>query len=102
MGAALITGLQAPSTLPGFPAKVAACMKHFIGYSDPYNGHDRSPVLLPDRIMRELYIPAFKAAIDAGVLTAMESYQEIGGVPMVSSSEYLKNLLRFELKELAP
>ena len=83
------------------------------------DGHDRSPVQLPDRIMQQLYRPAFQAAIDAGVIrfagmldflllviccvlhlisfllsSAMESYQEVGGVPMASSSEYLKTLLR--------
>jgi len=81
-----------------FPTKAAACMKHFIGYSNPNTGHDRSPVVLNDRLIRELYIPSFKAAIDAGVMTAMESYQEIGGIPMIKSKEYLKELLRKELK----
>ncbi|RYH16944.1 hypothetical protein EON65_29335 [archaeon] len=56
----------------GMPRQAAACMKHFIGYSLPTNGHDRSPVQLPDRILRQLYVPSFKAAVDAGVLTAME------------------------------
>lgn len=98
LGTALIHGIQnSGEQYPGVPARAAACMKHFIAYSDPYNGHDRSPVMLPDRVLRQLYVPAFKAAVDAGVLTAMESYQEVGGVPMASSSEYLKKLLRLEL-----
>lgn len=57
------------------------------------DGHDRTPVELPDRVMQQLYRPAFQAAIDAGVMSAMESYQEVGGVPM-ASSDYLKTLLR--------
>ena len=81
----------------GVPARAAACMKHFIAYSFPVNGHDRSPVLLPDRMVRQLYMPSFQAAIDAGVMTAMESYQEVGGEPMVSSEAYLKTLLRKEM-----
>jgi beta-glucosidase len=44
--------------------------------------------------MQQLYRPSFQAAIDAGVMSAMESYQEVGGIPMASSSEYLKTLLR--------
>jgi beta-glucosidase-like glycosyl hydrolase len=82
----------------GIPARAAACMKHFIAYSFPANGHDRSPVLLPDRMVRQLYMPSFQAAIDTGVLSAMESYQEVGGEPMVSSKAYLTNLLRKEMK----
>lgn len=94
MGASAIRGMQDIKDDGGVPKRVAACMKHFIAYSDPVNGHDRSPVLLPDRILQQIYRPSFQAAIDAGVLTAMESYQEVGGVPMVSSSKYLRTLLR--------
>lgn len=94
MGEQLIKGIQTVVNDGGIPTQTAACMKHFIAYSDPEGGHDRSPVQLPDRILQQLYRPSFQAAIDAGVLTAMESYQEVGGVPMVSSSEYLNNLLR--------
>lgn len=97
MGVAAILGMQDIVKDGGIPTRTAACMKHFIAYSDPINGHDRSPVLLPDRSLRQLYIPAFKAAVDAGVMSAMESYNEIGGEPMVSSNTYLQTLLRQEL-----
>jgi beta-glucosidase len=89
---------DAGSETEGIPARAAACMKHFIAYSYPVNGHDRSPVLLPDRMVKQLYMPSFQAAIDTGVMTGMESYQEVGGEPMVSSHDYLKNLLRKEMK----
>lgn len=99
LGASVITGLQNSEKYFGntTPKKTAACMKHFIAYSIPQDGHDRSPVQLPDRLLRELYLPSFQAAIDANVLTAMESYQEVGGVPMVSSKDYLTNLIRKEM-----
>ena len=97
MGAALIEGYQYDAEDGGLPARAAACMKHFIAYSDPVNGHDRSPVELAHRMVKELYGQQFKAAVDAGVMTAMESYQEVGGVPMVSSRDYLKKLLRVEM-----
>lgn len=105
MGAKIIEGLQydwnqeyAPTdNTNGIPRQTAACMKHFIAYSMPEDGHDRSAVQLPDRYLRQLYIPSFQAAINAGVLTAMESYQEVGGVPMVSSNDYLTTLLRKEM-----
>lgn len=113
MGKAVIDGIQYSDTAAakkrnlradltaeteGIPAKAAACMKHFIAYSFPVNGHDRSPVLLPDRMVKQLYMPSFQAAIDTGVMTAMESYQEVGGDPMVASESYLKTLLRKEMK----
>ncbi len=98
MGSSIIKGLQVSKDDNSFPKQTAACMKHFIAYSIPYNGHDRSPVQLPDRILRQLYMPSFQAAIDAGVMTGMESYQEVGGVPMVSSKDYLTTLLRKQMK----
>lgn len=97
MGAALVQSYQQDPGDNGFPERIAACMKHFIAYSDSKNGHDRSPVQLPHRILKQMYADQFQAAVDAGVLTAMESYQEVGGVPMVSSRDYLKKLLRVEM-----
>ncbi|CAM9285896.1 unnamed protein product, partial [Ectocarpus fasciculatus] len=97
MGAAVVEAYQRDTEDDGFPERVAACMKHFIAYSDPANGHDRSPVQLPHRMLKQMYADQFQAAVDAGVLTAMESYQEVGGVPMVSSRDYLKKLLRVEM-----
>lgn len=105
MGSEIIKGLQydwnqdydSTDTTSGLPRQTAACMKHFIAYSMPEDGHDRSAVQLPDRYLRQLYIPSFQAAVDAGVMTAMESYQEVGGVPMVSSQDYLNTLIRKEM-----
>eukprot|EP01040_Poterioochromonas_malhamensis_P001562 gene1562-1654_t len=97
MGASIIQGLQYIANDGSLPKMTAACMKHFIAYSIPVDGHDRSPVQLPDRILKQLYIPSFQAAVDAGVLTAMESYQEVGGVPMVSSNDYLTTLIRKQM-----
>jgi beta-glucosidase len=99
MGEALVVGMQADDGYEdSVPPRAAACMKHFIAYSDPSTGHDRAPVQLPDRILKELYLPSFQAAVDAGVLTAMEGYHEVGGMPMVSSYDYLAKLLRYDMK----
>eukprot|EP00604_Paraphysomonas_vestita_P001495 CAMPEP_0174822222 /NCGR_PEP_ID=MMETSP1107-20130205/14408_1 /TAXON_ID=36770 /ORGANISM="Paraphysomonas vestita, Strain GFlagA" /LENGTH=839 /DNA_ID=CAMNT_0016040611 /DNA_START=23 /DNA_END=2542 /DNA_ORIENTATION=- len=97
MGANLIKGLQENQEDGGIPSKLAACMKHYIGYSFPENGHDRAPVQLADRVLQQLYIPAFQAAVDAGVLSAMEGYHEIGGIPVASSKTYLQDLIRDEM-----
>jgi beta-glucosidase len=97
MGSSIIRGMQFVPNDGGNPRQAAACMKHFIAYSIPVDGHDRSPIQLPDRILKQLYVPSFQAAVDAGVLTAMESYNEVGGIPMVSSPDYLINLLRKQM-----
>ena len=63
-------GAAAP-TLRQTPHRAAACLKHFIGYSAPSSGHDRTPVALPDRSLLQYYAPPFAAAIAAGALALM-------------------------------
>ncbi|TFJ88175.1 hypothetical protein NSK_000527 [Nannochloropsis salina CCMP1776] len=94
MGAEIISGIQ---SFMHDNLTTAACMKHFIAYSATTTGHDQAPVLLDVRDVENYYLPPYRAAVKAGIRTAMESYQEISGVPMASSREYLKNLLRYEL-----
>ncbi|KAJ2366903.1 hypothetical protein IW150_005817 [Coemansia sp. RSA 2607] len=77
--------------------RVAACMKHFIGYGYPFDGKDRSNRHIATQELLEYYVPPFKAAIDAGVATAMESYGVINSVPVVMSHYYLQTLLRKKL-----
>ncbi|MDQ2664745.1 MAG: glycoside hydrolase family 3 C-terminal domain-containing protein [Gemmatimonadota bacterium] len=76
---------------------VAATGKHFIGYSMPLSGRDRTSAWLPERQLRELFLPPFQAAIDAGVRTIMANSGEVNGVPVHSSRELLTDLLRTEL-----
>eukprot|EP00854_Cymbomonas_tetramitiformis_P010796 gene10796-12771_t len=101
LGVAMIQGLQGTRTGDTINTKVevAACMKHFVGYSNPRTGHDRSPEWIPDRMLYQYYVPSFAAAVQQGhVATAMESYNELNGVPMVSSKQYLQELLRKDLR----
>ncbi|MEA2761426.1 MAG: beta-glucosidase [Gemmatimonadaceae bacterium] len=76
---------------------VAATGKHFLGYSASLSGRDRTTALLPDRQLREYYLPTFKAAIDAGLRTIMVNSSDINGVPVHSSHQILTDLLRTEL-----
>eukprot|EP00898_Chlorokybus_atmophyticus_P007185 jgi/Chlat1/7468/Chrsp6S07475 len=92
MGRAIVTGMQGESMADG--ASVAACAKHFVGYSNSLAGHDRGPAWIPEQHLMQYYVPPFAEAIDAGVATAMSSYNEIGGEPVSSSRQYLKELLR--------
>jgi beta-glucosidase len=77
--------------------RVAACAKHYLGYSVPTTGKDRTPALIPIRELRETFLPTFAEAIDAGALTVMVNSSEINGEPVHASHFYLTELLKDEL-----
>ncbi|KAG0071999.1 hypothetical protein BGZ89_008614 [Linnemannia elongata] len=95
MGSAVIKGLQ--GNYKKDRTRVAACMKHFIGYSGSRNGQDKSSAWIPDNYLMDYFVPSFQAAIDAGVATAMETYIDVNGQPVVGSHFYLTELLRNRL-----
>ncbi len=71
--------------------------KHFLGYGMPLSGKDRTASWIPERQLREIFLPPFRAAIDAGVRTMMVNSGEINGIPVHASRELLTDLLRGEL-----
>jgi beta-glucosidase len=95
LGTAYIRGQQGDDLSSA--VKVACCMKHYLGYSFPHSGADRTPAYIPDRQLRELFLRPFAAAVKAGVVTCMVNSSEINGIPVHSSSYYLNDLLRKEL-----
>jgi beta-glucosidase len=95
MGAAVIEAYQGDSL--SSPISVAACMKHFLGYSVPHSGKDRTPAYIPETQLRELFVPPFQRAVDAGVATVMVNSGEINGIPVHGSPFYLTRLLREEM-----
>jgi beta-glucosidase len=95
LGAAAIRGFQGNDV--SSPARVAACMKHYLGYSFPFNGKDRSPALMPDSYLREYFLPPFREAVKAGVKTVMVNSGEINGVPVHASKYLITDVLRGEL-----
>lgn len=95
MARAYVQGLQGVTEQGA--TGVAACAKHYLGYSFPLTGKDRTPAWIPERMLREYFLPPFQAAVDAGVKTVMVNSSEINGIPVHSSSYYLKDLLRDEL-----
>ncbi len=96
-GYQLIKGYEGDDNNVGNPNKLAACMKHFIGYSAPISGKDRTPAYIPQSALMEYHVPAFKAAIDAGVHTVMINSGIINGEPVHASYDLLTKLLRNEL-----
>ncbi|HEY2580565.1 MAG TPA: glycoside hydrolase family 3 N-terminal domain-containing protein [Mucilaginibacter sp.] len=95
MGAAIITGYQGNDVSDKY--HVAACMKHYLGYGDPLSGKDRTPAWIPDRYMREYFLPPFAEAVKAGARTLMINSGEINGVPIHASKYMLTDVLRGEL-----
>lgn len=95
MGVAAIKGYEEDGLKSN--TAVASCMKHFLGYSVPASGKDRTPSYIPEYVMREIFLPPFKAAVEAGVSTVMINSGEINGVPVHGSKYYLTDILRGEL-----
>jgi beta-glucosidase len=95
MGAAYVEGLQGGDISQ--PTKVAACMKHYLGYSVPLSGKDRTPAYIPKRQLRQIFLKPFAAAVNAGVATVMVNSSEINGIPVHSDRFILIDLLRGEL-----
>jgi beta-glucosidase len=79
------------------PEKVAACAKHYLGYSFPFTGKDRTPAFIPERQLREYFLPPFQEAVKAGIHTFMVNSGEINGVPVHASHYLLTDLLKNEL-----
>jgi len=95
MTEACINGYQGDD--PSNQEKVASCMKHFLGYSTPLSGKDRTPVYIPERQLKEYFLPTFETAIKENALTVMINSGEINGIPVHANPEILTTLLRDEL-----
>ena len=93
---AAITGYQG-ATLTNDPVKVAACMKHFLGYSMPRTGMDRTPAYISDILLREYFLPTFQEAVQSGAATVMINSGEINGIPVHANKKIVTDLLRTEL-----
>ena len=95
MGAAVIKAYEGDGLKN--PTAVASCMKHYLGYSAPRNGKDRTPTYMPEIEMREYYLPQFREAVKAGASTIMINSGEINGEPVHASKYLLTDVLRKEL-----
>lgn len=92
MGSAFIRAFQDSGAAA--PYRLAACAKHFIGYSDPKSGWDRTPSEIPDQILHEFFVPPFRMAFEAGVKTLMVNSGELNGEAVHGSRKILTHLLR--------
>src|SRR5215468_4334619 len=95
LGGANIRGLQSPG--PAGSLGVTATVKHFAGYSQSVNGHDRNEALLPLSYLQSMILPSYAGGIDAGVGTVMVDSGSINGVPATGSHYLLTDILRNQM-----
>ncbi|WP_052440841.1 glycoside hydrolase family 3 N-terminal domain-containing protein [Streptacidiphilus anmyonensis] len=95
----LLTGTMAASAVKGLQdassgTRIAATVKHFAGYSQPLNGHDRVPADYSPRYLQDTILPAYRQAIGAGALSVMADSGAVNGVPVTASHYLLTTVLR--------
>ena len=95
MGGANIQGLQTPG--PANSLTVTATVKHFAGYSQSVNGHDRNEALLPLSYLQSMILPSYAGGIDAGAGTVMVDSGSINGIPATASHYLLTDILRNQM-----
>ncbi|MFF2846579.1 glycoside hydrolase family 3 N-terminal domain-containing protein [Streptomyces sp. NPDC058001] len=78
------------------PDRIAACAKHFAAYGGPEGGRDYNTVDVSEQRLRNLYLPPFKAAVDAGVASVMAAFNTISAVPAHANPHTLTRILKEE------
>lgn len=92
MAAAMVRGTSPEHN--GWDKGIISTLKHFVAYGIPEGGHNGNPSNVGMRDLHENFLPAFKAAIDAGALSVMTSYNSIDGVPSTGNPELLREILK--------
>jgi beta-glucosidase len=92
LSAAMVNGFQGKDL--SAPDRIAACAKHFAGYGACEGGRDYNSAVISPSLMRNVYLPPFKAAVDAGVATLMTSFNDVNGIPGSANDHLLRGVLR--------
>ncbi len=90
--------LMAAARVRGFQQNIFATVKHFAGYGAAEAGREYNETEISERTMREVYLPPFKAAVDAGVASIMSAFNDIAGVPASGNAWLTDTVLRREWK----
>jgi beta-glucosidase len=91
MGAAMVAGFEGDDVNSKY--HVASCMKHFIGYGYD-NWKDRTPSIIPERLLRQFDLTIYQAAIKRGQKSIMISSGEINGTPIHASKHLITDILK--------
>jgi len=93
MAVAMVRGYQGEQL---DSTSMAACIKHFVGYGAAEGGRDYNSTYLTERQLRNVYLPPFQAAVEAGAMTLMTSFNDNDGVPSTGNTFVVKDVLRGE------
>ncbi len=96
MGLAMVRGYEGDDVADN--RHVASSIKHYVGYGAPQSGRDRTPAYIPENVMRDVFLPPFKAAVEAGAETVMVNSSEVNGIPGHINHYLLTEVLRNEWK----
>ena len=91
---AMVRGFQGASL--DDPGSLASCAKHFAGYGAAEGGRDYNSAWIPEGLLRDVYLPPFRAALDAGAPTVMTAFEALNGVPATGDPFLLRQILRSE------
>jgi len=94
MGVQFVKGIQDPL---GSKEKLAVSLKHYMAYSDPKSGKDRTDAWIPEHYLREYHLPPFAAAVKAGARNVMVNSALINGIPTHINKHILTDILKNEL-----
>jgi beta-glucosidase len=94
MGAASVRGYQGDDL--SAPGSIAACAKHFAGYGASESGRDYNTTNIPENELRNVHLPPFHAAVEAGAASVMTSFSDIDGIPATANRFLLRTVLREE------
>jgi beta-glucosidase len=96
MAAARVRGFQGDNVAA--PDRILACLKHYVAYGAAVAGRDYNSVDLSERTLREIYLPPYKAGVDAGAATLMSAFNLLNGVPATANTFTINRILRGEWK----
>lgn len=95
LSAAMVRGYQGDDL--SAPGTILSCVKHFAAYGAAEAGRDYNTVDMSEMMFRDRHLPSYKAAIDAGSLSVMSSFNDFDGIPASASKWLLTDILRGEL-----
>lgn len=94
LSAAYVRGFQGDDLAD--PSSMVACAKHFVGYGAAEGGRDYNTAIINESLLRNVYLPPFEQAVEAGVQTFMSGFNEFNGVPVSGNQFLLDQVLREE------
>ena len=95
MARSLVMGYQGDNM--ALPNKLVACAKHYIGYGSAEGGRDYDNGEISQPTLRDIYLPPFESAVQAGVGTIMSAFLDLNGIPATANRQLLTDVLRGEL-----